>query len=48
MRDVLNYRFGAEPEETELLLANKTLDELDALTANVFQCPSFEEFRERL
>ncbi|MBQ9874148.1 MAG: hypothetical protein IJM30_06770 [Thermoguttaceae bacterium] len=48
LRDVLYYRFGVDPEETSPLLANKSLDELDALAEVLKNCGSFEEFRERV
>ena len=48
LRDVLYYRFGVEPDETAPLLANKSLDELDALAETPRSCASYEEFRERL
>ena len=48
LRDVLKFRFSADPDETTALLREKSLEELDALSAVVFECASFEDFRERL
>ena len=45
LRDVLKFRFNADPDETTALLRDKSLEELDALSAVVFECGSYGEFR---
>ncbi|MBQ9873299.1 MAG: hypothetical protein IJM30_02445 [Thermoguttaceae bacterium] len=45
LRDVLKFRFNADPDETTAPLRDKSLEEFDALSANVFERPSFEGFR---
>ncbi|MBQ9874773.1 MAG: hypothetical protein IJM30_09945 [Thermoguttaceae bacterium] len=48
LRDVLKFRFGADPNETTALLRDRSLEELDELTEFLRGCASYEEFRERL